>query len=272
MIWDSSADSTDAKKYIVKLGKLLAKLRGHVEMWSPKKTTEHEHEYSGYEYSFTDTEDPARACTELYNLSRGHALLTGRNYIVMEEDLPIAVKVVLSTAAIERVAILDLLLAKKELTLSEIPRALSMSKSTALKAMTALFALGVVKMEDLLVQINGTITKQITIRHEFKWLYDKEFTELREAFNPIDNSRYDSDALVVFEKLASKCPNNNGIVDHKTFLSSIMAEGFSNNDAVLMIVEMIRDKVIEEVYNTDLGNRNYKRCIKAEEEEDEADV
>jgi DNA-binding transcriptional regulator GbsR (MarR family) len=96
------------------------------------------------------------------------------------------------------------LLAKKEITLSEIARALSMSKSTALKAMTALFALGVVKMQDVLVQSNGTITKQITLRPEFSWLFDEEFNELREGFNPIDDSRYDSVALVVFEELESE--------------------------------------------------------------------
>lgn len=46
-------------------------------MWSSKKATEHEHEYSGYEYSFTDTEDPARAITQLYNIARGTRIIDG---------------------------------------------------------------------------------------------------------------------------------------------------------------------------------------------------
>ena len=246
MVWDSGADSQGAKEYIVKLGRLLGKLRGHVDMWTSKSGTEHEHEYSGYEYAFTDTEDPARACTELYNIARGHALLTDRNSIRLKEDLPIAVKVVLSTAAIERVAILDLLLAKKEITVSEIARTLSMSKSTALKAMTALSALGVVKMQDVLVENNTS--KQIKLREEFDWLYDKEFNELREGFSPTDNSKYGSDALIVFEELESDNPD--GVVDYNTLLAGIKAKGVSHNDAILMIVELIRDKVIEEIEST----------------------
>jgi hypothetical protein len=47
-----------------------------------------------------------------------------------------------------------------------------------------------------------------------------------------------------------------------------MAKGFSNNDAVLMIVEMIRDKVIQEVYSTELDNQNYKRYLATEPEEE----
>ena len=84
----------------------------------------------------------------------------GRNYITID-DIPIGVKVVLSTASVERVAILDLLLCKKQsITLSGIVKRIAMSKSTALKAMTELAALKVVNMEDTVV--GGNFTKQIT--------------------------------------------------------------------------------------------------------------
>ena len=99
-----------ATPYIKELGKLLARLRGHVDIWSPKNA---DHEYSEYSYSYTQPEDPARAITQLYNLARGHALLMGRNYITLQ-DVTITVKVVLSTASVERTAIFDLLLAREE--------------------------------------------------------------------------------------------------------------------------------------------------------------
>lgn len=114
----------------------------------------------------------------------------GRNYITLD-DVPIVVKIVLSTASVERVAILDLLLCKKGIvTLSKIAKVLPMSKSTALKAMTAFAALKVVNMEETIVE--GNITKQITLREEFNWLFGDEFSKLRQGFNPVDNSAYDA--------------------------------------------------------------------------------
>ncbi len=47
---------------------------------------------------------------QLVNLARGHALLTGRNHVT-REDIPMVIKVVLSTAPIERVTMFDILLA-----------------------------------------------------------------------------------------------------------------------------------------------------------------
>jgi hypothetical protein len=188
MQWNSEKDDTRAKDYLMDLGKLLARLRGHIDIWSSKQ-----HEYSEYAYSFTQTEDPARAITQLYNLARGHALLVGRNYITIE-DIPIATKVVLSTASIERVAIMDLLLAKGgQVTLAQVAKALTMSKSTALKTMTELAALKVVdKDDDFEVEYNTT--KEIRLRTEFGWLLSKEFAKLREGFSPIDNSEYKNEA------------------------------------------------------------------------------
>jgi DNA-binding transcriptional ArsR family regulator len=183
MKWDSEKDDIQAKEHII--GKLLAKLRGHVEIWSSKNT---DHEYSDYSYSYTQTEDPTRATTQLYNLARGHALLIGRNYITLE-DVPITVKVALSTASIERVATFDILLAKSgRVTLSKIAKALSMSKSTALKTMTELAALELVDLEDVTFEFNST--KQMTLKEEFNWLLTDKFAELREGFAPVDNSKY----------------------------------------------------------------------------------
>ena len=106
MEWDRNSDDNQAMKYIVNLSKFLALLRAHVDIWSGKNR---QHEYSSYEYSFSQPEDPTRATTQLYNLARGHALVYCRNYINLD-DVAICAKVVLSTASIERVAVMDILL------------------------------------------------------------------------------------------------------------------------------------------------------------------
>ena len=62
-----------------------------------------------YSYFTGEIEDIKRAGQVLTNLARGHALITGRNYITMD-DVKIVVKTVLSTARIERVKTLIALL------------------------------------------------------------------------------------------------------------------------------------------------------------------
>jgi hypothetical protein len=85
----------DAYMHIIKLGKLLPHLRGVVPTWHTQGT-----QGSEYGYGLPIIEEPDRAMLQLANLARGHALLTGRDY-VKQQDIPLIVKVVLSTAPIE---------------------------------------------------------------------------------------------------------------------------------------------------------------------------
>lgn len=185
--WDSSSDDPTVKKHLVKLAKLIGKLRCHVEIWSQRQPGAHE--YSEYSYALPNPEDPGRAATSLYNLTRGHALTHGRNCITMN-DLDLAVKVALSTASQERVALFDVLLAKNgAATITTIAKALSISKSTALKTMTELAAVGIADLET--TSVGGNDTKQIKLREGFKWLLEAEFLKLRGSYSPVDRSRYD---------------------------------------------------------------------------------
>ena len=149
MPWISAADGLQKRQqkqkqaymHIIKLGKLLAHLRGVVPTW-------HTHDTQGSEYGYTlpTIEEPNRAMKQLVNLGRGHALLTGRNYVTIE-DIPMIVKVVLSTAPIERVTIFDILLANNgSLTVNEITQSLDVSEPTARKTMLELKILGLVNM------------------------------------------------------------------------------------------------------------------------------
>src|SRR6266540_2623117 len=76
-------------------------------------------------------EEPDRAIEQLRNLARGHAVFTGRNYVT-RDDLSLPVKVVLSTASIDRVNIFSLLIERKgTLKTSDIVESFIMSSPTA---------------------------------------------------------------------------------------------------------------------------------------------
>ena len=258
MEWHSENDSIEAKNYLKDLGKLLAKQRGHVDIWS---STSRQHEYLDYSYSFTQTEDEARAITQLYNLARGHTLLKGRNYVTMD-DISLAVKVVLSTASIERVAIFDLLLAKGgAVTLSKIVRTLPFSKSIALKTMTELEALKVVDKHNINIACNDTI--EIRLRPEFNWLLSDEFIKLKEGFTPVDTSEYtkiedhnDKEYYVSverfaifidrFERLERKSVNGT-VSGQKLKEELISSNKFFVGDAVQILREMVRVGYLEQL-------------------------
>jgi hypothetical protein len=184
--WDSSRDDPEARKLLIKLVRLLGKLRCHVEMWSRRQPGAHE--YSDYSYTIPNPEDPTRAATSLRNLTRGCALKLGRNYITIE-DLHLAIKVALSTSSQERIAVLDILVVRRGVvTVSAIAKGLSMSKSTALKIMTELAAVGIADIETIVAE--GNYTKQIRLQDEFKWLYGEEFLKLRGDYSPVDRCKY----------------------------------------------------------------------------------
>jgi DNA-binding Lrp family transcriptional regulator len=179
--WNTSKDDAEAKRYIVRLAQLLACLRGVVPAWHTRDT-----QGSNYGYGMAIKEECDRAIRQLYNLARGHALSQGRNYTTLE-DIPLIIKVVLSTASIERVTIFDLLLAYNgTMTTTQIADSLNISQPTALRTMTELKALGLVQM------INGdpNTAAKITLDSQFSWVFDQQFVELRNGFVPSDNSEY----------------------------------------------------------------------------------
>ena len=100
--WNASDSSQEqAQRYIIYLAELLAYLRGTVSTWETEGT-----QGLDYAYASRNVENPERAGTQLHNLARAHALSQGRDYITVEDDLPLIVKMVLSGAAsIERVKV-----------------------------------------------------------------------------------------------------------------------------------------------------------------------
>jgi hypothetical protein len=103
-------------------------------------------------------ENPSRANIVLYNIARAHAFeIHGRNYITIE-DIPIVIKIALSTANRTRVSILKLMLTKirradigghlehqKQFFTRDLVDSLNI-KSTARRAMKELQVLDVVRI------------------------------------------------------------------------------------------------------------------------------
>ena len=178
--WDNSRDDYDAKRCIAKLGTLLGHLRCIATTWHTEGT-----QGSDYGYAVSQPEDPRRAITVLQNLARGHALLTGRDYITLE-DIPIVAKTVLSTAQTERVSLFYLLLDNGgDVSTNDIVEYLGVSKPTARRTMTELNAVGLVEEYERKEQTDTQFTKHIRLRDDFGWFLSEEFRKLREGFVPI---------------------------------------------------------------------------------------
>jgi predicted transcriptional regulator len=178
--WDSSEDDVEAKKCIARLGKLLGRLRCIATTWHTEGT-----QGSDYGYSVSQPEDPRRAITVLQNLARGHALLTGRNYIMLD-DIPIVAKTVLSTAQTERVSVFYLLLDNGgDVSTDDIMSCLGVSKPTAGRTMAELKVIGLVEEYEYKEQSDTQYTKHIRLKEDFNWFLSEDFQKLREGFEPI---------------------------------------------------------------------------------------
>ncbi len=167
----------NALLYIIRLANLLAHLRGDVPVWETKDS-----QGSDYAYTFPTIEEPQRAITQLMNLARGHVLSLGRNHITIG-DIPLLIKVVLSTASKERVILFDHLLENNgKLDTLSISEHLIISKKTALKTMTELVILQVVDRLDMDNSNNNNNAFQIQLKQEFNWFLSNEFKNLRANF------------------------------------------------------------------------------------------
>jgi hypothetical protein len=174
--WDNDKDDQETSGIIVKLGKLLAHLRAVVTTWETDDT-----QGLDYAYTLAIREDPTRAMTQLRNLARGHALSQGRNYLTLQ-DMPLLIKVVLSTASLERVRVFELLIEHKgKLTTSMITQSLNTSNNTAKRAMAELIAIGLVTLGEVRVEgEDNTVTqKEITLVEKFNWFLSEEFSAVR---------------------------------------------------------------------------------------------
>jgi AAA lid domain len=198
--WNSEKNDVDAMQCISNLGLLLGYLRREGRAYTPDKIvvmdTDDEKERK-YSYFTGEIEDIKRAGQVLTNLARGCALITGRNYITMD-DVKIVVKTVLSTARIERVkAFIALLDAGTGwITREELADSLNVSPATAYRLMIELMAIGLVDVEltnDIIYTKNNhpaNVRIMFLKKDKFEWFLSEEFKQLRDNFTPVDNRKF----------------------------------------------------------------------------------
>jgi len=171
-----------ACKHIIQLAQLLGPLRAAVPTWKTEDT-----QGSSYAYAIPNIEEPSRAITILRNLAAGHALSQGRDYITIE-DVPMLIQVVLSTASLERSKIFDLLISNNGyLKTRDVVSLLNTTPPTARRAMTELKAVGLVTLDDDVVQEDESDDKygrrglQMTLKQDYKWFLSKAFLKLQKG-------------------------------------------------------------------------------------------
>lgn len=200
--WNDETEGDQEKSigHLAQLANLLASLRGIVYVSESKfsnrknyNSTPNQHQQQqvegpDYDTDFPIIEDASRAVILLRNIAIGHAVSQGRNCINLE-DIPITIKVALSTAPIRRVKVLDLLLKSDtgELTTSQITSQLSISQPIATRTMREFSSLGLAEISSVSNYENSEL--KIKLNSEFEWFRSKEFLDLKEDFVPSDEDK-----------------------------------------------------------------------------------
>lgn len=257
--WDRPNDSRNALKYIVMMADLLSYLRCVAQVWET-----HDSQGSDYAYSISQREVPRRAVTCLSNLSRGHALQTGRNYITLD-DIPMIIKTALDTAPIERVSLFSLLIANNgKLTTNEILQSLNVSRPTALRTMAELKAIGLVDVEDFREEGKNNFSRRIVLKPRFNWfLSDSMIKKIYPHTPPVFSTSggnghgHKEDVLwktyIPLEEQQEQDPTNYTQADKKTVGGAQLRERlvssghFSEDEAIEIISDMVKVGKLKEV-------------------------
>lgn len=174
--WNMASDDEKLMKIITRLAKVLAKLRSPMSVWE---------EHSGqkkYNHTQPITEAPDRLSQLLYNLTRGHALVCGRENID-REDLKTTLRIALDSAPPNRSKIFKHLIHNDgRLTTNEVMEILKCSRPIALKLMHEMAILELVdadgNMEDESDFYGGRPEQVITLKDKYEWFISEECKEL----------------------------------------------------------------------------------------------
>lgn len=178
--WNIQNDDIACKMIIVKCAKLLAKLRGVINVWQSRGyQLDKNLDDVTYEYTPPVIEKPDRINQLFYNLARGHALICGRQKI-SKEDLKPIVEICVDSAPTGRSKLFRALIENGgTMKTSEVEAVLKFSKPTALKEMEALKILDVCdKYQDPEGEVGGAEFK-ISLRKDFEWFLSDECKKIR---------------------------------------------------------------------------------------------
>jgi hypothetical protein len=176
VFWNKENDDPQLLQVIARLAKILARLRSSINVW--------EESFGQRKYNHTQpiTEMPDRLNQLLYNLTRGHALICGRETI-KQDDLKTTFRIALDSAPPNRAKIFKYLITRDgRLATNEVIDILKVSRPTALKLMQELAILGLVdtdgNMEDDTETFGGRPEQKIVLKNKYDWFIGAECKEL----------------------------------------------------------------------------------------------
>jgi len=175
--WDKIQDKTEDKFVIVHCARLLAKLRGVINVWQEPGVSETDEKK--YSYAMPIIEKPDRINQLFYNLCRGHALVCGRNQI-NRDDLKLIVELAIDSCSTIRAKLFRSLIDNNgNMKTSGVMRVLNCSRPTALKEMETLKILGVCHTtQESYSQVGGK-EKELILSKEFEWFLGDECKQIR---------------------------------------------------------------------------------------------
>jgi len=172
--WDSDNDDRELKIVLVRCARLLAHLRGVVNVY-----TEHYGDGTKYDYKSPVIEKPDRINQLFYNLARGHAIGSGRTKISKADVRPV-IELAIDSAPTTRTTLFrELIDLGGEITTTQVEELLNCSKPTALKEMEMLKILKLCSLTQDSQGLVGEPEKTLKLKPDFQWFLSDECKELR---------------------------------------------------------------------------------------------
>ncbi len=176
VFWNKENDGPNLMQIIARLAKVLARLRSSINVW--------EESFGQKKYNHTQpiTEMPDRLNQLLYNLTRGHALVCGRENI-NQEDLKTTLRIALDSAPPNRSKIFKHLIYNNgQLSTNKVMEILKCSRPTALKLMQEMAILKLVNtdgdLNDETESYGGRPEQKIILRDDYNWFVGEECKKL----------------------------------------------------------------------------------------------
>ena len=190
--WQKEKDAGELRRIISRCAKLLARLRGTINVW---KENTYGDDKESYSYTQPIIEKPDRINQLLYNLARGHAFAQGRIQI-NESDISIVLDITLDSAPRTRTNLFRLLITNGgELLTNQVMASLSCSHTTAHREMEALKVLGLVEIDEGHGMTGQE--KNMALKPEFKWFLSEEYKQLLNTGSKTRAAATKPDAVLV---------------------------------------------------------------------------
>jgi hypothetical protein len=173
--WDKTADPDECLRVIARCARLLAALRGTINVWPSDDGGEK------LSHNVPMIEKPNRINCLLYNLARAHALICGRRQLTAEDLYPVLNVTFDSAPTIRAKLFRGLIDNGGSLTTSAAVQLLRCSPPTARKEMEALSVLGVAEKTAEHGNNAGRPETEITLARGFDWFTTQRCRALRGA-------------------------------------------------------------------------------------------